>query len=388
MALKLDRRNLIGASLALGAAGISLPRMAFAQAAGSKNMLFVILRGAADGLAMLAPVGDPNFARLREASLPDYSGAQMAGSFFAIHPALREIGQSYAKRDAVFVHAVATNYRERSHFDGQNLLETGSAIPYSRRDGWLNRLVAMMPSGPPKALAIAPTLPLAMRGEAPVSSYAPSALPQASDGFKDRVARLYASDEQLSALWTAAIETQAMASDTTLRNLRDAKAAGELTASLMRDPDGARIAMIELDGWDSHANQRGVFQRQASQLDALLGAYRDSMGDAWSDTLVMVATEFGRTVRFNGTNGTDHGTASAALVMGGAVAGGRVISDWPGLRNADLFEGRDLHPTMSVESVLAGAMSEHFTLEPSQLMSNLFPSRTEAPLTGLVSERL
>jgi uncharacterized protein (DUF1501 family) len=151
----------------------------------------------------------------------------------------------------------------------------------------------------------------------------------------------------------------------------------------MRGAEGARIGMIELEGWDTHANQRGAFGRAARGLDALLAAYRNSMGEAWRDTMVVVATEFGRTARLNGTGGTDHGTASAALVMGGAVRGGRVIADWPGLDQSKLYEGRDLAPTIALESVLAGAVAEHLRLDPKLAMAWLFPGRGGVPLGGI-----
>ncbi|QUL39170.1 DUF1501 domain-containing protein [Erythrobacter sp. JK5] len=385
----LDRRRLLGGSLALGAASFALPRMVFARAAGDRNLLLVVLRGAADGLAMLAPLGDPAYEQVRGFGLPDYESAPKAGGFFAIHPAFQQVAAAYAENQALFVHATATAYRERSHFDGQNLLETGGTKPYAQRDGWLNRLVGMMPvdgsGAAPKALAIAPTVPLALRGEAPVSSYAPSSLPQASDAFMERVSLLYAEDAQLGQLWQRALETREMAGGDNLRNLRDARAAGELAASLMRERGGARIGMIELSGWDSHANQRNAFNRQAGQLDALLGAYRAAMGPAWASTLVLAVTEFGRTVRYNGTGGTDHGTAGAALAMGGALRGGRVIADWPGLKDGELYEGRDLRPTIALESVLAGASAEHFGLDPEHTMARLFPDRRAPAMTGFVA---
>jgi uncharacterized protein (DUF1501 family) len=387
-----SRRTLLAGSLALGTASIAMPHALFAQAPGSRNLLFVLLRGAADGMAMAAPVGDPGFASLRGPAVAEYAGARRASSFFAIHPAFEKVGEAFGAGEALFVHAAATSYRERSHFDGQNMLETGAAAANARSDGWLNRLVAMMAEdaggASPRALAIAPVLPLALRGNAPVSSYAPSALPQASEAFMARIAQLYAGDEQLGNLWMQALETQAMASGDDLRNLRDAQGAGALAASLMRDADGARIAMMELGGWDTHANQTGAFRRQATQLDTLLGAYRAGMGSAWASTMVIVVTEFGRTARFNGTNGTDHGTATAALIMGGAVTGGRVIADWPGLRPNDLYEGRDLRPTIALENVLAGSVAEHLRLDPVLAMARLFPGRegaqTNALITGIV----
>jgi uncharacterized protein (DUF1501 family) len=381
-----DRRSLLAGSL-LGAGSLALPRLVFAQGTGSRNLLFVLLRGAADGMAMLAPVGDPGFEALRGAALADYENAPRIGSFFAVHPALAEIAKSVAAGEALFVHAAATAYRERSHFDGQNLLESGGTAPYATKDGWLNRLAGLMNEGAPaplRALAIAPAVPLALRGDAPVSNYAPSALPQASEDLLARVSLLYGADGELGPLWARALETRAMAADDGLKNLRDASAAGELAASLMRDAGGARIGMIELGGWDTHANQRGAFARSARQLDALLAAYRTAMGAVWADTMVVVATEFGRTARLNGTGGTDHGTASAALVMGGAVRGGRVIADWPGLADGKLYEGRDLAPTTALESVIAGAVAEHLRLDPKLAMARLFPGRSDAPLSGII----
>jgi len=386
MTTSLDRRSLLAGSL-LGAGSLALPRLAFAQGTGRRNLLFVLLRGAADGMAMLAPVGDPGFAALRGATLADYENAPRLGSFFAVHPALAEIATSAAAGEALFVHAAATAYRERSHFDGQNLLESGGTAPYATKDGWLNRLAGLMNEGAPaplRALAIAPAVPLALRGDAPVSNYAPSALPQASEDLLARVSLLYGADGELGPLWARALETRAMAADDGLKNLRDASAAGELAASLMRGDSGARIGMIELGGWDTHANQRGAFARSARQLDALLAAYRTGMGAAWADTMIVVATEFGRTARLNGTGGTDHGTASAALVMGGAVRGGRVIADWPGLADGQLYEGRDLAPTIALESVIAGAVAEHLRLDPKRAMARLFPGRSDAPLSGII----
>lgn len=386
MTIDLNRRTLIAGSL-LGAGSLALPRLAFAQGSGTRNLLFVLLRGAADGLAMLAPVGDPGFERLRGAMLGDYDNAPRLGSFFAVHPALSEIAKSAQAGEALFVHAAATAYRERSHFDGQNLLETGGTAPYASKDGWLNRLAAMLNEGaaqPLRALAIAPTVPLALRGAAPVSSYAPSALPDASEDLIARVSQLYAGDAELGGLWSRALETRAMAGDDGLRNLNDARATGTLAASLMRGSQGARIGMIELGGWDTHANQRGAFMRQARGLDALLAAYRTGLGDGWADTMVLVATEFGRTARLNGTGGTDHGAAAAALIMGGAVRGGRVVADWPGLAERQLHEGRDLAPTIALESVLAGAVAEHLRIDPARAMARLFPGRTGTPLAGIV----
>ena len=252
------------------------------------------------------------------------------------------------------------------------------------RDGWLNRLLGLLPTGDMRALALSPSIPMAMQGKQSVSSYAPSSLPGADEDLMMRVGRLYENDAQLSALFMEAQKTREMAGDTQMRNLRDAERVGGLAASLMSGADGARMMMIESNGWDSHANQRGQFSRQARQLDALIAAYQQGVAAEWQDTLVIVATEFGRTARMNGTNGSDHGTGSAAMLLGGAVAGGRVVADWPGLRQNDLYEGRDLNPTASLEAMLAGAISEHFGLDPQLAMRTLFPNRTAVPMEGLI----
>lgn len=380
----LHRRQVLIGGATFGAATLFVPRLAAAESTGSKRLLFVLLRGAADGMGLLAPVGDPDFERQRGLLAEDYVAAPKAGSFFAFHPALECTAAMFASNEALVAHAVATSYRERSHFDAQNLLETGGASAHAMHDGWLNRLLGQLGAPRPTALAIAPAIPVALRGPLPVTSYAPSALPDASTPLLARVGDLYAGDEQLHGLWQQALATREMAGDNAGGNLRNAEVAGKLAASLMSGPNGAGIAMLDVDGWDTHANQRGALARQLRQLDVLLGAYRDGMGEAWNDTLVLVATEFGRTVRLNGTGGTDHGTGGAALLLGGAVKGGRVLTDWPGLADSALHDGRDLKPTGSLEAVLAGAAAEHFTLDPTPTMAALFPGRQYAAAEGLL----
>jgi len=303
---------------------------------------------------------------------------------FALHPSFQAVGAMAEANEALIVHAVATSYRERSHFDAQNLLESGGASAYALRDGWLNRLVTMLPEGRKKALALSPSIPLALQGEATVSSYAPSALPEANEDLLARVSALYEPDPQLSALFKQALQTRAMAGDSSMRNLRNAEQTGELAARLMTGPDGARVMMVESDGWDSHAGQANQFRGAARRLDSMLGAFKAGMGSQWQDTLVLVATEFGRTAAMNGSAGTDHGTGAAMMLLGGTVRGGRVLADWPGLAQRDLYQSRDLRPTQSTEAVLASAVSAHFGLDPQLAMTRLFPGRTAKPVDGLL----
>lgn len=379
----IDRRSLIGQAALLSGA-LFAPRITFAKAATERRLLFVIQRGAADGLATLAPMGDPTYAKLR-GELGEIEGATKLDGMFALHPALKQLGALYSERQALFVHACGTPYRDRSHFDGQNVLESGGTVPYAIKDGWLNRLLTLLPAESARALAIAATVPMALRGDAPVSSYAPSALPEASDDLLARVGMLYASDPQLHPLWEEALQTRAMAGDLGKDNGRGAAAAGQLVAQLMSGPEGARIAMVETGGWDTHAGQKARLNVQLTGLDAMLGAVKTGLGAAWADTLVIVATEFGRTAAANGTGGTDHGTAALAMLAGGTVKGGRVLADWPGLGPSQLYEGRDLKPTTPLESLIAGAIAGHFALDPALAMRTLF-AESRAPATaGLIA---
>lgn len=377
-----DRRTLL-ANGALLSGALFAPTIAFARAATERRLVFVIQRGAADGLATLSPTGDPAWSRLR-GDLSEVEGMTKLDGLFALHPALKQVGAIYGKKQALFLHAAGTPYRDRSHFDGQNVLESGGKLPYDIKDGWLNRLVGMLPAESAKALAIAATIPMALRGGAPVASYAPTNLPAASDDLLQRVAMLYAGDAQLHKLWTDAMATREMAGDLGRDGGRGAAAAGQLVAQLMTGPEGARIAMVETGGWDTHAGQRGRLNAQLTGLDGMLAALRDGLGPAWNETLVIVATEFGRTAAANGTGGTDHGTGSLAMLLGGAVRGGRIIGDWPGIGPSQLYEGRDLKPTTAIDGLISGAVAAHFGLDPALTTRQLFPG-SGRPLTGLIA---
>ena len=373
------RQILLGA-----AAALTMPRIAFAKAETERRLIFLIQRGAADGLATLAPTGDPAYASLRGDLAAELMNLSKLGGLFALHPALTQTAALYGKGEALFAHAVASPYRDRSHFDGQNVLETGGARPYDRQDGWMNRLIGLLPGPGIKGLAISATIPTALRGAIQVGSYAPSNLPDAPQDLLQRVSMLYEGDPQLSGLWTEALQTRAMAGSMAMGNAKGAAAAGKLIASLMTGPDSARIVMAESNGWDTHAGQRGRLNDQLAGLDALLASLKENLGAAWADTLVVVATEFGRTAAVNGTGGTDHGTASLAMLLGGTVAGGRILSDWPGLGPSQLYEGRDLKPTTSIDALLAGALAGHFRLDPAQVAPKLFPGGAGKPMSGLI----
>ncbi len=365
-----SRRRFLQLSAAGSGALLAAPQLVVARARTERRFVFVIQRGAADGLETVIPYADPGYARLRGALAIDASTAAKLDGTFALHPALVETAKLYSAQQALFVHAVASPYHDRSHFDGQNVLESGGSAPYEMKDGWLNRLIALLPKHSADAIAITPTVPLALRGPVEVSSYAPSGARQAPDDLLQRVQQLYARDAQLHALWSAAMDARGMAGAPVRQNPAEL---GQLAARFLSQPLGPRIAMLETGGWDTHSAQAPRMANQLKGLDAMIAALRDGLGAAWADTTVLVATEFGRTVAANGTGGTDHGNGSVAMLLGGAVQGGRVLADWPGLAAGALYQGRDLQPTTGLDALIAQAAGECFSLDPEQLARALFP---------------
>lgn len=362
---KFSRRDFLNFSAA-STALVFAPRLSFAAADTDRRFVLIIQRGAADGLHIVPPVGDSDYASQRRSLAHDPEKVIKLDGIFGLHPALAEAGKMYAAGEALFVHAVASRYRERSHFDGQNVLETGGAAPYQVQDGWLNRLSALMPSSKKPPISFAPNVPLALRGAQQVSSYAPSALPEPGDELLSRVNMLYRDDSELHALWSTAMKTRGMADGA--KPSQDPASLGKLAASFLARADGPRIAVMETLGWDTHNQQEGRLDRLLKGFDGMIAAMREGLGDAWKQTTVLVVTEFGRTVALNGTGGTDHGTASAAMLFGGAVKGGRVLADWPGLSQSALYENRDLKPTSSLEALIATAAAESFRLDPEKVM--------------------
>lgn len=381
----LDRRTFLRAAAA-GGFTLALP-MAGHAAATDRRFVFILQRGAADGLHTVFPTADPAYAGLRGALALPASGALALDGSFALHPALVEVGRMYTDGQALFAHAVASPYRDRSHFDGQNVLETGGSVPYRLKDGWLNRLLTQLPRPGHEAIALAPTVPTALRGPVEVTSYAPSALAPADDDLLQRVQQLYAGDAQLGGLWKAAMDARGIAmADGVARRRQDAASMGAMAATFLVQSRGPRVAMLESEGWDTHTNQANRMAAQLRGLDALLAGLRKGLGPVWSQTVVVVATEFGRTAAVNGTAGTDHGNGAVTMLLGGAVRGGRVLTDWPGLAKASLYEGRDLRPTMQIDHLLAGAAAETFGLDPERVAHTVFPEMGRArPLEGLVT---
>ncbi|BEV11153.1 DUF1501 domain-containing protein [Asticcacaulis sp. DW145] len=390
--MTLDRRSFLVASTGLFASAV-LPQSAFA-AGRDPRFVVIILRGALDGLAAVPPVGDPDFAALRP---PAWEGdALPLNGFFALNPAMPNLKRLYGAGQAAIVHASATPYRNRSHFDGQDVLESGYDAPGHADTGWLNRLILSLGDGEkigtaPRSLSVGTLTPLVIRGEAPLLGWAPQQLKAADPDLAPRLLRLYGeSDPALMTVLQEGIDTGKIASGMNPMSGTGGPAGAMVdmakgAAALMGRDDGPRIAAMAFDGWDTHAAEQRRLTQLLGGLDQSLAALEQGMGPKWADTVVLVATEFGRTARFNGTQGSDHGQATTAFLAGGAVRGGRVIADWPGLKAAQLYEGRDLAPTTDLRAVVMGVARDHLGADVRRLQTDVFPGALSAkPLDGLV----
>ena len=405
----MQRREFLRRGAVLAGGTLLSTRVAFAQADSRQpRFVLVILRGALDGLASVPPLGDRNYGELRrELALHapgETGGALPLNGFFGLHPSLEFLHQCYAARELTVLHALASPYRERSHFDGQDVLENGTPRPHALQTGWLNRALAAAPAPAAReaGVSLGQNVPLVMRGPAAVTSWSPSKLMALDEDTLSRITELYAGDALLATRLADALaantiaagddgEAGMMAPQTTPAAVRGKARYAEVVraaAGFLRREDGPKVAVFDTSGWDTHANEGGAQGQLAArlgELDAGLATLRQELGPAWKDSAVLLLTEFGRTAAVNGTRGTDHGTATAGFLFGGAVAGGRVIADWPGLSAHALYQGRDLAPTLDVRSVLKGILTEHLAVSSRALEQSVFPDSAAAtPLRGLL----
>ena len=380
--------TLRGATLALAAAPVD------------KRLIVVILRGALDGMAAVVPYGDPDLAGLRGAIVPPEPGQPEGmldlGGFFGLHPALSGLHGLYQANELLAVHAVAGGYRARSHFEAQDYLEMG--CDDCMTSGWLNRAVVALQSGAwsgdrgrlnRDALAVGVSVPLLLRGPAPVTNWAPHGFGTAAPDLYAAIAALNHGDPITGpaiaeGLRARGFSAMAMAQEGDVPNRYAFPALAHAAGEMLRDDAGPRIAALELGGWDTHAAQVNRLIAPLKQLDAGLVMLKEALGPVWTRSVVLVMTEFGRTARINGTSGTDHGTGTVAFVLGGAVAGGRVKATWPGLKASQLLENRDLAPTSDLRAVAKGVLASHLGLLPGAL-ADVFPgSLSVAAMDGLI----
>jgi uncharacterized protein (DUF1501 family) len=376
------RRHFIARAAALAApAHLTLAQTARDAAPDDARFVFVLLRGGLDGLAAVPAIGDPDFAPARGA-LAEFGAPPLAlaGTPFALHPHLAQMHALYQRGELCVVHAVGLPYRERSHFDAQQVLESGGNKPYELATGWLGRTLAAQ--GGRSGLALTTAVPLVLRGSERVDTWAPSLLPEPSADLVSRLEMLYAGDAPLRDALARAkgLREQPSLGDAmsggNAQGRQAAIALARKAGEMLAAERGPRIAVLELGGWDTHANQanpNGALANNLRGLDASLAALRDALGAAWGRSVVLVATEFGREVAVNGTQGSDHGSGGAAFVAGGAVAGGRVLADWPGLARANRFEGRDLRVTTDLRALMKGLLADHLRLPGAAIERSVFP---------------
>lgn len=395
MTVSLTRRAFAGAGLALPL----VARVAHADpAAARRKFVVVICRGGLDGLSLAAPVGDPDYAGLRRSLALGDRALKLDGTF-ALHPSLPKIHALALSGQARIAPAVATPDRARSHFEAQDVLESGAAGVYAATSGWLNRAVTALSAQKVEALSVGPTAPLILRGDAPAGSWSPGRSVDTAARLPTLLQDLYRDDPLLGPALARGLATETMAAmalgdgqamagrggGQAAQNAQAARALGQALAGFLNAPGGPQVAAVSLDGFDTHANQAGLLPPRLAALDALVDGLHTGLGSGWKDAVVLVVTEFGRTARINGTGGTDHGTASTALVLGGALKPGGVVGDWPTLRAQALYEGRDLAPTLDVRALAKGLLADHLGVDRRALDTLVFPdSAGVRPVTDLV----
>ena len=428
----LSRRRALATALGFGLTIEFLGHKAFADASGQgrRKLVVFICRGGMDGLSVSPPVGDPNYASMRGAiAIPGFGqpgGALKLDDTFGLHPALGSVHKLALKGQARIIPAVATPDRARSHFEAQDVLENGGVAAYGNMTGWLNRSLQAMGPGQVKAISVGATAPLILRGGVEAASWSPGTGNERDPRLPGILQDLYANDPQLSRALASGLTTQSMAKvatadataalgspdpmaagDPTMaagapapaasgggagaygrQGLPAARQLGATLGGFMIQPDGPQVAAVSLDGFDTHANQgssQGQLAIRLAYLDAALDGLATGLGPAWNDTAVIVVTEFGRTARVNGTGGTDHGTASTALVLGGALKKGGIVGDWPTLGQGKLFEDRDTAPTLDMRGVFKGLLADHMGVDRRALDTTVFPdSAGVAPTPGIV----
>jgi uncharacterized protein (DUF1501 family) len=399
----LTRRTFFKSGVACGALATlgANARLAFAALPDDRRFIVVILRGGLDGLAAVPAHGDPNYANLRGSLALPKSGTGAPidlDGFFGLHPSLHNLSQMWREKELAIFHNVSTPYRDRSHFDAQNMLETGGIKPHLLNDGWLNR--ALMPLALDTgngALAISSSPPLLLDGRARVTSWMPSRLPAADEEFLVRVASLYSKDAVLQSALKNALQTRAAANaamhevptgTVAMQRPNGGGPAGDIAplmqgaGKILASEIGPRVGVFDISGWDTHFNQgagEGQLARRLQLLDEGLAALKTSLGPAWKKTVIVAASEFGRTVAVNGTGGTDHGTAGIAFLLGGAVVGGGIHAEWRGLTPSTLRDGRDLPAQTDMRALFKAALADHLGVSKRTLEDRVFPESAAAP---------
>jgi uncharacterized protein (DUF1501 family) len=364
----------------------------------SPIVIAIFQRGAADGISMVVPFGDPHYAAVRpQIAIPQPArGAEDRAidlnGFFGLHPALDALKPIYDAGHLAVVHAVGSPDNTRSHFDAQDYMESGTPGNKSVPDGWLNRYLQATPNrnaGPFRAVALNSTLPRTLAGSAPAVAM------QRVSEFGLRAGRANAEVEAMFAdlykdtfdavklLRTVNPQQYSPAAGVEYSNSAFGRALLQI-GQLIKSDIGLQVAFADLGGWDTHANQGSVRGQLSNRLkdfgDSIAALYRD-LGDRMRNVVIVTMTEFGRAIRQNGSGGTDHGHASCVFVAGGPVKGGKVYGSWPGLAPEQLYEGRDLTVTTDFRMVFSEILVRHMGVKDA---SNIFPQFKQQPFLTLL----
>jgi len=348
------------------------PSIALSAAAERRIFVWINLRGALDSLHAVVPAFDSALGAHRASLLAPIEDQLLAlDAGYGLHPSLANLHAWYREGCFAPVVAVASPYRARSHFAAQDVLESGLS-PVEHENGWLARALAIYRGD---ALAVARSVPIVLRGPGTPQTWYPSNMPEAHGDLHQRLMQLYADDATLAARLREGMATRERIDMDGEGNRRPRFAdLARSCGTLLAQNPAASCATLELSGWDTHNAQGNRLKQQLLQLDEGLAALRQALGERWAHTVIVVGTEFGRTVAVNGTGGTDHGTASALLLAGGALRGGRVLGDWPGLKSGDLHEGRDLRPTSDLRGWLAATLTQHWGLDGARVFPDVAPA--------------
>ena len=373
--MKISRRDFLkGTATTLFLAGFNLP--ALATSSRKKNLVVIMLRGGMDGLCAVPVIGDKNFEKRRKSILIE--NAIKLNSDFALHPKLKAFHRCWKENTGSIVHATSIPYTQRSHFEGQNLMESGGRVAYQEKTGWVGRamkLAKLQGDG----LALSLPMPLLLRGIPKNNNYFPADGRLPRKDTLDLLRSVYADsseDELLEMMnFIKKRKDEQMMGGSVFRDKRENRNLARQAATYLRKSDGPRVAVFEVNGFDTHAAQGGVDGTHTKclvEMDDIIRNLKENLEEAYKDTIILTVTEFGRTIKQNGGNGTEHGYGTAIFMAGGLLKKSQVHTDWPGLKRKEMYEGRDLNATIDARSVYASAMSTVFDLDFKRTQKDVF----------------
>ena len=373
--MKITRRDFLkGTATTLFLAGFNLP--ALASSSRKKNLVVIMLRGGMDGLCAVPVIGDKNFEKRRKSILIE--NTIKLNSDFALHPRLIGFNKCWNDNTGSIVHAASIPYTQRSHFEGQNLMESGGRTPYQEKTGWVGRAMKLA-NLQGDGLALSLPMPLLLRGIPKNNNYFPGRGRLPRERTLELLRSVYAEsseDELLEMMnYIKKRKNEEMMGGTMRRGKRENKNLARQAATYLRKSDGPRVAVFEVNGFDTHAAQGGVdgsHTKSLVEMDEIINNLKDNLQEAYKDTIILTVTEFGRTIKQNGGNGTEHGYGTAIFMAGGLLKKSQVHTDWPGLKRKELYDGRDLNATIDARSVYASAMSTVFDLDFKRIQKDVF----------------